>query len=275
MPPMIFKDYPIRGIDISQYNDKPDTVKLPDLEKAKAQGISFVSPRVGYGVVSDPVFSHYWKQAKELGIIRMPYFYLDYYSFKYLKISEEQWGVKQANFAWKILQSDPGECPLMLDVEESVNYGWKFAPENNLSLNKISRNFLTQYDRLSGGKAGIYTSLGYLHWLNDWHRDRPLWMARYNELVTPEKCKADARKIWKVDPIIWQYASHGDVDKDGYGEGYDFGMENPRLDLNIWIDTIEAWAQFSKQTVVTLPPVDKTDKEKLDLLWADYLTRKG
>jgi len=64
-----FSDYPIRGIDISRFNDNEDTDRLPDLSKLTNKGLSFVAVRIGYGLVKDSLFDYYWKYLKELGII--------------------------------------------------------------------------------------------------------------------------------------------------------------------------------------------------------------
>ena len=128
---IIFKDFKIRGIDISKFNDNSNTEKLPDLSKLTDKGLSFVAVRVGYGRVRDGLFDYYWKYLKKLRIARQPYFYLDYYSHKSIGYTPAEWGKIQADFAYDVLKDDPGECPLALDEENSPSYGYKVTIFNS------------------------------------------------------------------------------------------------------------------------------------------------
>lgn len=60
---MKFSDFPVRLIDVSQFNDDPETDYKPDLAKIAAEGFIGAGIRVGYGIVEDRLFTHFWAEA--------------------------------------------------------------------------------------------------------------------------------------------------------------------------------------------------------------------
>jgi hypothetical protein len=267
-----FSDYPIRGIDISRFNANEDLNRLPDLSKLSDKGLSFVAVRVGYGIVKDSLFDYYWKYLRELGISRKGYWYLDYYSHKKTGMTAQEWGKEQADQCWDILKSDPGECPLGLDEENSVGYGYKVTIYNSYEYNIISRAFLERWDYLTGkvvNESGelineLYASPGWLNNLYKWHRNRPLWLAWYNRELTKEKVDAELKRLnWTGKALFLQYASDGDIDNNGTGDGLEFGMEYSTLDLNVWLGTVEEWSRYCGETppVVVEDPTSEDESE--------------
>jgi lysozyme len=77
-----------------------------DFKKMKAQGIIAVIMKASQQV-EDDTFKTYWKDAKDAGLIRGAYHYIDW------RISE----TAQADLFCSLLQSDPGELPPILDLE--------------------------------------------------------------------------------------------------------------------------------------------------------------
>ncbi len=258
-----FFEHVIRFFDISRFNDEDNATK-PDLSKMVGK-VSMVAVRVGYGIVKDVLFDYYWKLLKTLGIPRKPYWYLDYYSHKHTGMTAREWGIEQAEQCWDILKNDPGECPLTLDEENSPNCGYKVTVLNSGEYNVISRAFLERWYELSGSNADIYCSLGWLPILNSWHRKFDLWLAWYNEYQTVESVKAAvAAKGWIGKVLFWQYASHGDTDGDGVGNGLEFGTEYKTIDLNIGveIDTLEKFSIYCGKTPAVVPATP-TDEDQV------------
>jgi len=251
---MTFNNYPIRGIDVSGYNNDPYTTKNLDIQKAVDLGIKFICVRGTYGITTDWSFKTTWADAKGK-VLRVVYAYLDYYSNDAKGISDANWGKMQAQAVWNLIKDDNDGTPVFLDIEKA-----SFAAPVESVLPKVTRianAFLAEMDRLTGKLTGVYFSLSYLkHFLGTKHR--PLWLAWYNEYVTiPNVIKSVRAEGWTGTIPFWQYASDGDIDNDGVGDGIRMGMEAKALDLDIWIDTPEAFANFGKVTV-TLPEPPNT-----------------
>ena len=252
---MTFNNYPIRGIDVSGYNNDPYTTKNLDIQKAVDLGIKFICVRSSYGVSTDWSFKTTWLDAKGKAL-RMAYHYMDYYSNTAKGISDANWGKMQAQVVWNLIKDDNDGTPVFLDIEKA-----SFASPIETVLPKvtsIAKAFLDEMDRLSGNLTGVYFSLSYLKNFQ-FTKHRPLWLAWYNEYVTiPNVIKSVRAEGWTGTIPMWQYTSDGDIDNDGVGDGIRMGMEASALDLNIWIDTPEAFANFGKATVTLPPPPDTT-----------------
>jgi len=231
---MRFNDLAVRGIDISGYNGAIDWAKV----KASSH---FVIIRAGYGNTTDKTFLANWKNAS---VPKAAYWYMDYYSNWYNKeskaygLSDVAFGLLQANYCWELLKGDPGGSIVWLDIESG---GADYSPNITSSpaaghAQAIAKAFLMEMDRLNGRKNGIYCSVGLLTWFDKWFRDRPLWVAWYTKTQTVDSVlKAVKARGWDGDTLMWQYASDGDIDEDGKGDGKQLGSSYNWLDLNVWI----------------------------------------
>ena len=246
---MTFNDYPIRGVDVSGYNNNSATVKNLDIQKAVDLGIKFICVRGTYGITTDWSFKTTWADAKGKAL-RIFYSYMDYYSNTAKGISDANWGKMQAQVVWNLIKDDNDGTPVFLDIEKASSAA---SIESVLpKVTAIAKAFLDEMDRLSGKLTGVYFPLSYLKNFQ-FTKHRPLWLAWYNEYVTiPNVIKSVRAEGWTGSIPFWQYASDGDIDNDGVGDGIRMGMEAKALDLNIWLDTPEAFANFGKVTV-TLP----------------------
>jgi hypothetical protein len=93
-------------------------------------------------------------------------------------------------------------------------------------------------------------------------KDRPLYLALYNKNYTPSQVVSSARAAGWTGPIyFWQFASDGDIDGDGVGDGLKLGMQSRALDLNVWLETEENFYKFGTLTVLT-PEVPQKPKTK-------------
>jgi len=256
MAEIIFTQYPIVGIDVSQYNLKN---KVPlDFNKAKEHGAKYVVIRSSYGIVKDSAFDSNWKGAK--GILpRRAYHYLDYYSnhmagYAVNGMSDEDWGKKQAQVMWNLIKDDNDNSIVWLDIEKS-----SFAPSIGSVLSRvitIAVAFMAEIDRLSGKMNGAYLAAGYVSTFSKSLGKRPLWVAWYNEKQTVETVLDYVRTSgWRGKVYDWQYASDGDIDGDGSSDGIKMGMGIPELDLNICFLTEEEFkASFNGSTIPETPP---------------------
>lgn len=240
---MSYKDFPVRLVDVSRFQDNPDTVYKPTFDKLKAEGFQGTGVRVGFGLVEDPLFRWYWQQAK--GVLeRLPYWYLDYYSHRGTSTTDEEWGAIQANECYDLLKGDFGEGPLALDCEDS-SYGGRVSILTASSYNKVARAFANEWLRLTGKPAMIYCSPGFLWVFGSWAKPLSMWMAWYSRQRTLTEMQAKLSAVsWTGGLKLWQYASDGDVDDDGDADGITLGMESAALDLNVFIGTAEEWSRF-------------------------------
>jgi hypothetical protein len=245
-----FELFPIRLVDVAKFQDNPGTLYKPDINKLVLAGISGIAVRVGLGRVQDSSFPWFWSTSKGK-LKRKPYFYGDYYSHKKYMTngpSDYDWGVEQGNNWFKFMNGDFGEVPGALDCEAS-DKGWKITVLNRGSYNVIMRAIAETYDSLTGKECEIYCSPGFIPNLYPWARTRTLWVAWYDRKQTKESIIAECRRQgWKGPIKIWQYASDGDIDMDGVGEGIDLGMETADLDLNGYLEDIKSWSIYCGST---------------------------
>jgi hypothetical protein len=223
--------------------------------------------RVGYGRTIDNKFVINWNKTKGK-FNRAAYFFMDYYSNWYKipgsafvssarGLTDAAWGKEQAETCWNALKHDP-ESIVWCDVESGhPSYSPSLAdPEAKSHAVNILRAFMKRIDELNGKSNGIYTSVGWLNWFPSEFRSRTLWVAWYpwrsanvdvDDLL--DMCK---RQGWLVKPVIWQYASDGDVDDNGTGDGKTYffsGMKE--MDLNGWVGTNMQFTQMFGVPVIT------------------------
>lgn len=239
-------DFKIKGTDVSGYND------FVDWSRMKAGGMDFTAIRAGYGNTTDSRFIQNWSNSKGK-IFRFPYWYMDYYSNWYNKdsivfgISDEAWGQLQARNCWALIKNENPVPMTFLDIESGAS--WYSPPITNATSHAlgIAKAFLIELDKLSGVTNGIYCSLGLLPWFTSWFRNRPLWLAWYTDAQTiPTVLSAVKSKGWTGKCYMWQYASDGDIDDNGTGDGKTLGSGYIWLDLNGWIASEKEYEEFTK-----------------------------
>jgi len=240
---MIFSDFPIRLVDVSQYQDRYDTPYKPNFDKLIAEGFKGAGIRVGLGIVEDRMFKSYWQSGKGK-IARMPYWYFDYYSHRGKGMTIESWATVQAGECWDSLKADPGELPLHIDCEP-CSYGGAITILNSSEYARGVKAFMVEYKRLSGRNVSMYFSPGFMWVFGDWFKDSDLWLAWYNKTVTYQKI-LDKLIYWKWRGRVklWQYASDGDINNDGIADGMKLGMESAALDLNVFLGTVDEWKSW-------------------------------
>jgi len=199
------------GLDISVWQDDNATPQHVNFDKAVINGVDFVFIKASQRV-ADPDFIWNWKAAKNAGLLRGAYHYLDW------RVSE----LEQAKLFVSLLAGDPGELPPVCDFEMR-----EFAPSVDVMRGKLW-NFLTYVERETKKIPAIYT--GYYYWSefgstdNGWAR-YPLWLAWYR--IAENKLKIPAPwKKW----TFWQY--------DDKGDGLKYGCESKQVDMNWFNGTV-------------------------------------
>ena len=255
---MNFFDHPIRGVDLSTYDGAVNW----DILNTKIQ---FAIPRIGYGRTMDSQFKANWAGCK---VVKQAYWYLDYYSnynadsLSY-GMSNAEWGRTQAQNAYNFV----GEKVMTwLDIESA---GASYSPAISTvwtRVQEIARAFLEKIDELNGMTNGIYCSLSLTKEFGAWFRSRPLWVAWYTRLKSPEQVKAAcASNGWTGRVWYWQYASDGDTDADGDGDGKSLGLTRNVGDLDIWLGTADEWNKPDKPEVKMILDVPQYSQQ--DELW--------
>lgn len=222
------------GIDVSRWQDNNSTAQQMDFTKAVAKGAKFVFIKSSQRLWTDEDILYNWKTAKVAGLLRGAYHFLDW------DVSPKE----QAQYAWSIIESDPGELPPVIDFEY-----WNPPPPNAYD---ILWNYLVEMERLSGKKPIIYT--GAFFW--DAHgtdadvwKNYPLWLASYS---TQEYMEYNLDRLTPWDKwTFWQYTDKGD--------GLAFGAESLGLDMNWFNGSLDELKKFAGIVTTPQPEPPTTD----------------
>jgi len=219
----------IIGLDVSFYEDDPETQRHIDYTQAKKSQVEFVIVRVGQNVWVDSSFAQSWKDAKTAGLPRGSYFFWD------SRVTPQA----QAKLWFDTMKGDFGELPLFADFEEAYDGaygGWK-----NFKI------FLDELHRLMPAKE-IFIYTAYYYWLDhmpaterEYFHQYGLWIANYNA------GKPAVPAPWGEDEwMFWQWSESGN------GELY--GTEG-EVDMNFFNgDLAKFRARFPFTPPVVIPP---------------------
>lgn len=205
------------GCDVSFYQDENETARGIDFNKMKAEGAEFVFIRAGQATWIDPDFAVNWGAAKEAGLLRGAYWFLD-----------ARYSANTQATLFKNLLTDPGELRPVVDYEcelpmviKDKRGKTKTVPAYNtiIQLN----GFLATLNWPV--KPMIYT--GYWYWTDHGSRDAmwadyPLWIANY------DIAKPNIPAPWKTW-IFWQFTEAG--------PGRVLGAESNGIDLDYFNGT--------------------------------------
>lgn len=215
------------GIDISQWQNDPQTPKFMDFAKARAAGADFIFIKASQANWRDRDFAHNWTAAKEAGLIRGAYHFLTW----------NMDGAAQADFMWSLIKDDPGELPPVVDYE-----WWGTVPSN---AEDYLRKFVARIRSLSGRRPTIYTSAYFWNGANEAQELTStcnLWVASWREGGEPRL--PNGFKQWQ----FWQWTDKGD--------GLKYGAESLGLDMDWFYGDraeLRRWAG--------LPPEDEQPPE--------------
>lgn len=201
------------GIDVSKWDGNWDAAK------AKTAGAEYVFVKSSQACFVDQRFAANWKKARDAGLIRSAYHYLDY-----TRPAREQ-----ATFFADLLQNDPGDLPPVVDFEQT-------RQDNNAAL---ARSYLKDFlDEM--GKRNytpiIYTSPGFWKTFGDstsyWYQF-PLWIANYISAAAPI-----VPAPW-LNWHFWQFSKKG--------PGALFGSESLEMDMNRFNGTMDELNIFARR----------------------------
>lgn len=217
---MIFDDKGLIGFDVSRWQ-RDATVTPPleiDFSVMKSYGTDFVIMKAGQNNFTDPGFLYNWKAARDQGIPRGSYWFLDYRSTPQA----------QATYYWNLIKDDSGEGVHAADFEFGARHDLDFL-----------YNFLSYFQQLSGlpnDRIAIYTSYYFFQEARanpsdpspspeqkQWFGKFPLWLAWYannpSDVLVPYP--------WTMipgQPVIWQ---------DGTPDiGHEVGVRSEEVDHN-------------------------------------------
>ena len=216
------------GIDVSRWQDNNSTAQQMDFTKSVAMGTKFVFIKSSQRLWTDEDILYNWKTAKAAGLLRGAYHFLDW------DVSPKD----QAQYAWSVIQNDPGELPPVIDFEY-----WNPPPANAYDM---LWNYVIEMERLSGKKPIIYT--GAFFWESygtqaDVWKNYPLWIASYS---TQEYMEYNLDRLTPWNKWhFWQYTSKGD--------GIAFGAESLNLDMNYFNGTLDELKVFSGSEIIQEP----------------------
>lgn len=264
----LLDQWPIQGIDLSKWNDRPGNKFLLDPKVLLRAGYRFACIKVSQGLAKDPLFDDYWKILREtfievngmiLKIDRFAYPFVDYYNYdRDVKGADTKWGIAQARFVANILKPDPGELPPYIDLETWP--GWFVVNFLNCRpVMNIAYAMVNELSMIMGYLAGIYSNQGMYPYFGTAMKSYDQWLSWYNDLMTSKKNidavmkKYGFKRGWK----FLQHASDGDVDDNGTADGLSMGVDSDFLDLNIYNGDEESYERYkSSAPVVVLPPTE-------------------
>jgi lysozyme len=211
----------ILGIDISKWDGNWDAAK------AKQAGATFAFIKASQATFTDPLFLTNWQKAKDAGLIRGAYHYLDY----------TKSGIDQANYFADLLKNDPGELPPVIDYE------LRRTDNNPSAALGFLRDCLDQimkrselFQNANSKRPMIYTGPGF--WAeygdltkSDYWIQFPLWNAHWTTSATP--IVPPPWSMWQ----FWQFTSKGP------GEAY--GSECLTMDMNRFNGTLDELLEFA------------------------------
>lgn len=210
-------------VDISKWQDDPNTPLIPNFERMKARGVDGVICKCGEGKSLDRAFLPYVEALKSA---KMPYGFYWYYNNLYDP------RVQVSTFISAVEQVGYPQLGLWLDLEDrgvGSFRGWKKWYD-----------FLYDLERKYPNKLiGIYTghfyfteytqNVGIPHASLQWFKKFPLWIASYGRPPKPTKPWGDKWTLWQFTDVL---------------DGQDYGVESKELDGNYFNGDMEAYEKF-------------------------------
>jgi lysozyme len=223
----------ILGIDISKWNGNWDA------DKAKQAGASFVFIKASQATDTDPQFLANWRKAKEAGLLRGAYHYLDY----------TKPGVDQANYFADLLMNDPGELPPVINYElrrtdndPSAALGFlRECLDQIIKRVDLFEDATIKNPMICTG-PGFWTEYGDLT-KGDYWIQFPLWNAHWITSSTP--IVPPPWTMWQ----FWQFSSKG--------PGEAFGSESLVVDMDRFNGTLNELMEFSG---IRIPFINVSEK---------------
>ena len=206
-----------QGADYSVWDDEVSTPQHVNFQQEISVGGAFTFIKASQLSV-DQDFIISWHLAKQAGVLRGAYHFLDWRS---------DW-LSQATMLCNLLAGDPGELPPVVDFEMHTTVSVPSDANGRLW------NFLQYVEKATGKIPMIYA--GYYYWVQygtpniGWLK-YPLWLPYYE----PENV-IQVPPPWKTW-TFWQYTDRGD--------GLAWGSEAKMVDLNWYNGTVDDLRKFA------------------------------
>lgn len=235
-------DSRVWGADLSFHQDDNNTPRGFDFNKLKEEGADFVFIRAGQSTWADPDFVSNWQAAKESGIPRGAYWFLD----------ARTSGDTQARLFRTLLGNDWGEISPVVDFEHTATVtsrGKRGAVQSKLVYNTPEQ--LDQFINVLGSTSPPIIYTNYYYWTDHGRPDTryaqyPLWLAAYD---------TNEPRI----PNPWRYWTFHQWTDEGNGKV--LGAESNELDLDYFFGTKPDFENFLKRDVDYVPaPPDQRNK---------------
>jgi len=242
------------GIDISKWQDAPDTTKNIDLGKAYEQGARFVMVRAGIGKKADRNFEYARQNAKDNNMLWGSYWYFNF----------EFTPAYQANKYIETMRGDYGNLPMAIDIEKPLPP----KSQKDWFLDQC-KSFVDFIEEPMERTALIYSNPSFFRYyvgysnVPFWMTQRDLWIAHYLSKPpfyivhepNPDPSKRSPNyKPWPAYKI-WQYSDRGD--------GIAHGMESKQVDRNYFngsLEELKKYANVQEPQPIPVPPDDPPDK---------------
>lgn len=168
---MQFTDEGFEGYDVSKWQrfvqHDPPIVKEINFQKMKESGADFVIMKAGQYDFTDFGWPYNWPAAKEAGLARGSYWFMDYRDTPKV----------QAQRHWNLIKHDLGEGIHAADFE--------LGSDNKIDSVYVFLNELQQLSGLPNDRFAVYST--YYYWIGaqgttaqrSWFRKFPLWLAWY------------------------------------------------------------------------------------------------
>lgn len=220
----------IIGFDVSKWQRlvqlNPPLVLEIDFAKMKAWGTRFVIIKAGQHNYQDPGFSYNWIAAKENGIPRGSYWFLDYRSSP----------IEQARKYWSLIKHDVGEgihsCDFESGSDHKLDSLYQFMNEFQ-QISGLPNNKIAVYTGTYYFKEAIANSLAQRAWFSKF----PLWLAWYadNPEIVEIPFPWSKVTLWQDGTPPWGYevgAWSRDIDRNKFNGTEDefktyFGESTP------------------------------------------------
>ena len=254
----------VKGIDVSKWQPGVDWRRLREQEIRFA----FIKATQGESGV-DPRFADHWAGARQAGILRGAYHFMD----------PDMDGRRQAENFLRTVAFEPGDLPPVLDIETvpvekpkgkkgvkgagtkagKGKKGTKGADTDRINAQIVDcANAWLEVVRKKTGRTPLVYSRA--HFLDTrltvkgkapaWARKYPVWVAQFFDLPVHEQTLPDQAKGWQPF-TFWQYSDCGTV--DGVFDNLEMTVPAPKVDLDFYRGTLAELYQFAG---APLPPED-------------------
>lgn len=258
----------IIGIDVSKYQDDPNTAQTIDWSKPLTQGVVFVIHRAANGSSIDRDFVRNWRSSRKYPYILGAYGWLDYRT-----TADTPEAQASAFIGAMRVVGEWGDMPTLWADFEHPGSSWPALPGRLACLDMLKRYVDTLKKSGSGKRVGLYTNLAMLMYLTSengvrvdlprWLRDLEIWIAAWPSVPAGERLEHFLERTNWTPNLLGQWARHTIHQAGTPPYGAAMGMESADIDFDVFNGTLEdllAWCGLSE--LPEEPPVEETNMYK-------------